>query len=182
VLVANFNYDLPLGRNLKGASGTLLQGWQINSIVSVTSGVPFTVENSANLDRDRDRAFGASRPNLLAGRSNNPVLGGPDRYYDSSAFQLQDPGFYGNLGRNTLFGPGLATWDFALIKNIALRSEERKVQFRAEFFNLLNHANFNLPSNALFLTADGAPSGSAGRITQTVTTSRQIQFGLKFTF
>jgi hypothetical protein len=85
-------------------------------------------------------------------------------------------GFYGNLGRDTLIGPGLATWDLSLLKDTRLR-ENLNLQFRAEFFNLLDRANFNTP-NAVVFTPSGV-SPTAGVITSTSTTSRQIQFGLK---
>ena len=80
-------------------------------------------------------------------------------------------------GRNTLLGPGLASLDVSLFKTTQL-SERWKLQFRAEFFNVLNRANFSFPS-LIVLTTSGAPSPSAGLITSTATTSRQIQFGLK---
>ena len=85
-------------------------------------------------------------------------------------------GFYGNLGRDTLIGPGLATWDFSVLKNTSLR-ERLNLQFRAEIFNLLDRANFNTPSLIVFTPA--GLSGTAGAITSTSTTARQVQFGLK---
>jgi hypothetical protein len=75
-----------------------------------------------------------------------------------------------------LTGPGLATWDFSAFKDIRLR-ERLNLQFRAEFFNILNRANFNTP-NAVTFTPTGV-SPTAGLITSTSTTSRQIQFGIK---
>ena len=89
-------------------------------------------------------------------------------------------GYFGNLGRNTLTGPGLATLDFSLLKNLNL-SETKRLQFRAEFFNLFNHANFALPDFDPFLS-NGTRDSRAGKITSTNTTARQIQFGLKFIF
>ena len=92
---------------------------------------------------------------------------------------LQPPansGFYGNLTRDNLTGPGLATWDFSAVKNTAIH-ERLSLQFRAEIFNLLNRANFNTP-NLIVFTPTGV-SGTAGAITSTSTTARQVQFGLK---
>ena len=106
------------------------------------------------------------------------VTGNPAQWFNPAAF-LQPPansGFYGNLGRDTLNGPGLATWDFSALKNTAV-SERLTVQFRAEIFNLLNRANFNTP-NLIVFTPTGV-SGTAGAITSTSTTSRQVQFALK---
>ena len=94
---------------------------------------------------------------------------------------LQPPpnsGFYGNLGRDTLIGPGLATWDFSPSRTPASRG--LTLQFRAEIFNLLNRANFNTP-NLIVFTPTGV-SGTAGAITSTSTTARQVQFGLKLLF
>src|SRR5262249_25074182 len=112
--------------------------------------------------------------------SSNPILGGPDKYFDVNAFSLPAAGFYGDLGRNTLTSPAFANLDFTLIKIVPVR-ENWKLDFRAEFFNFLNHANFGLPSNTIF-NANGTVQGNAGRVRNTVTTSRQIQFGLKLLF
>ncbi len=119
-------------------------------------------------------------PNLRTGANNNPILGGPDRYFDPQVFELPPAGFYGNLGRNTTIGPGLVNLDFALAKNFPLH-EEARLQFRVETFNLFNRANFAIPQRRV-LTATGATIGNAGRITSTTTSSRQIQFALKLTF
>ena len=93
---------------------------------------------------------------------------------------LPAKGFYGNLGRNTLRAPGLTTLDFALVKNFNL-AKERLLTFRAEVFNLLNHPNFGLPNLVVFTSA-GAIAGNAGAITTLNTASRQMQFGLRFSF
>jgi hypothetical protein len=86
---------------------------------------------------------------------------------------------FGNLGRNSIFGPGLSDWDFSATKDTYI-TESINVQFRAEFFNIFNHANFQSPlSNATVLNQNGTPTAGAGVITATTTTSRQIQFGLK---
>jgi hypothetical protein len=179
----NSTYELPFGQSLSGAAAQLLKGWQVNGIVNVTSGVPVSIENTAALNRSRDLSTGsASRPNLVAGRSNNPVLGGPDKYYDVSAFQMQDAGFYGNLGRDTLIGPGFGTVDFAVVKKFFTMKENLNIQFRAECFNLLNRANFDIPDRIAFNNANGVSNATAGRIVRTTSSSRQLQFGLKITF
>jgi hypothetical protein len=108
------------------------------------------------------------------------VLGGPDRYFDPSAFELAPAGFYGNAGRNTLRGPGFANVDLGVVKVIPV-TERVKVDFRGEFFNLFNRANFGLPEGNIFST-NGTVRGAAGRIRDTTTTSRQVQFGLKVLF
>jgi len=106
------------------------------------------------------------------------IFGTPNQWYNPAAFLAppNNSGFDGNLGRDTLIGPGLATWDFSLLKATPIR-ERGNVQFRAEFFNLLNHANFNTP-NAVVFTPSGV-SPTAGVITSTATSSRQIQLALK---
>jgi hypothetical protein len=115
-----------------------------------------------------------SNPNF----TGNPIFGKPAQWFNPAAF-LQPPtnsGFWGNASRNNLNGPGLATWDFSTIKNTNL-SERLTLQFRAEIFNLLNRANFNTP-NLIVFTPSGL-SGTAGAITSTSTTARQVQFALK---
>jgi len=110
-----------------------------------------------------------------------PSFGGPLPAGDLRCFNLR-----GNVGRNTLIGPGLTNLDFSIFKNNYIRriSESFNVQFRAELFNIMNHANFNVPSlgdgNTNILNGDGTPNGSAGLLTQTTTDPREIQFALKF--
>jgi hypothetical protein len=109
------------------------------------------------------------------------ILGKPSQWFNPAAFlapanTAANGGFYGNVGRDTLIGPGLATWDFSTLKDTRIR-ERLNLQFRAEIFNLLNRANFNQP-NAIVFTPSGV-SPTAGVITSTSTTSRQVQFGLK---
>lgn len=176
-LVSNLTYDLPW-QNSTRAMARWVGGWQVSGIVTLTDGMPFTALTGFNQSRDK-ASFVSDRPDLVPGRSN-PVSGGPDRYFDPTAFALQTPGFYGNAGRNTMIAPGLANLDLTVAKIIPVR-ENLKVDFRAEFFNVLNRANFGLPSNTIF-NSNGAIQGNAGRISSTVTTSRQIQFGLKLLF
>ena len=106
------------------------------------------------------------------------ILGTPSQWFNPAAF-LAPPansGFWGNASRDSLSGPGLATWDFSALKDTTLH-ERLTLQFRAELFNLLNRANFNTP-NLIVFTPSGV-SGTAGAITSTSTTSRQVQFALK---
>ena len=126
---------------------------------------------------------GRRRPDLIPGESNNPVLGGPDRYFDLSSFTPAPNDRYGNVGRNTLIGPGFANVDFSLVKNFPVPrvSEEFNIAFRGEFFNVFNRANFTLPRTTAF-SSSGRADSRAGRITETVSTSRQIQLGLKMTW
>ncbi|MBI4483280.1 MAG: TonB-dependent receptor [Acidobacteria bacterium] len=179
-LNVNFSYALP-GSQLTGLGGKLLGGWQTNLILTLASGSFFTVQTGTNA---RTGLIGTGRrPDLIPGKTNNPVLGGPDRYFDRSSFQPPDPQLWGTLGINTVHGPGVATFDFSLVKDtpVSRISEDFKIQFRFETFNLLNRANFATPSRTVFDGA-GRPVGTAGRINETTTTSRQLQFGLKVLF
>ncbi len=183
-LTFNWTYDLPFGRSLGGVRGALLKGWQLNNITSIRSGTPFTVRLGFNRSGNLNiTSFSMhERPNLKPGYSNNPILGGPDRYFDVNAFELPPVNQRGNLGRNTLIGPGTVAVDAALSKSFSL-GEDRALQFRTEVFNLSNRPNFAVPSGRIvFTNAAGAIAPTAGRATSTVTTSRQIQFGLKLTF
>jgi len=98
---------------------------------------------------------------------------------------LQGAGFLGNLGRNTLAGPGFFDVDMALARNLRI-TESMLVELRVEGFNILNHPNFGLPGQLLFSGIDqsgnGIPNPTAGQITQIVGTARELQFALKFRF
>ncbi|MGH9786822.1 MAG: hypothetical protein ACRD88_21850, partial [Terriglobia bacterium] len=199
-LTVNVTYDLPFGAGLSGAGKHLLAGWQINVMPSLRTGFAFTA--STAIDRSGDGQAGAGdRPNLAPGGSNNPTSGTTtgcpgvpsgqlqtvERYYDPCAFVLPDQGTYGNLGANTIIGPGFVNFDLALHKTFDF-TERVNLQFRGEFFNLFNTPNFGDFARSIFRSATGGPggtplyNGSAGRILATINTSRQIQFGLKLSF
>ncbi|OLE88085.1 MAG: hypothetical protein AUG08_09965 [Acidobacteria bacterium 13_1_20CM_2_55_15] len=184
-LTFNWTYDLPFAKNSRGVARALFKGWQMNNITFVNSGAPFTAQisgynRSGNLNTTN---FSLNeRPNLKPGRSNNPILGGPDRYWDVTAFELGPLNQRGNLGRNTLIGPNLVNVDVSLVKSFDI-AEGKSLQFRAEAFNVPNHPNFAAPSlRTAFTNASGVPSPTAGVISSTVTRPRQIQFGLKFMY
>jgi Carboxypeptidase regulatory-like domain/TonB-dependent Receptor Plug Domain len=181
--VISGTYDLPLGHGrqyLNGLSGfrnAMAGGWSVNSIVTVQSGFPFTPQLSYNPSNNGD-SRNPVRPFLNPAFSGPVILGTPAQWFNPAAF-LAPPagsGFYGNLGRDSLTGPGLATWDLSFLKNTTIR-ERLTLQFRAELFNLLNRANFNTPNSIVFTPAGLSPT--AGVITSTSTTARQVQFGLK---
>jgi outer membrane receptor protein involved in Fe transport len=187
-LTFNWTWDLPFARSKAGLAGALFKGWQLNNITTIRSGHPFTVQlgfnRSGNLNTTSFSMH--ERPDLKPGCSNNPILGGPDRYWDVNCFQLPPVNQRGDLGRNTLIGPGLVSVDVSLVKSFEL-GRGRQLQFRAECFNLPNHPNFAIPAGRIAFTGvnpDGTPivAPTAGRISSTVTTSRQIQLGLKLTF
>jgi hypothetical protein len=178
---------LPTNSSWKGIKDTLLNGWQVTGIWTARSGFPFGVV--LGFDRANDASVDdvAQRPDLVTGRTAaSAITGDPNHFVDATAFRLQPPGFYGNAGRNILNGPDLKTVDVGLFKNTNI-TENVRLQFRAEVFNLLNRANFALPDNQTVFSNDdgqgnGVVPGNFGQITRTVTTSRQIQFGLKFQF
>jgi hypothetical protein len=183
VAVINATYALPFGHGQHfagGASGpanAIISGWTVNSIVTLQGGFPFTPQLSYNPTNSGDTR-NPVRPFVNPAFTGPVILGNPNQWFNPNAF-LAPPnasGFAGNLGRDTLAGPGLATWDFSILKEMPIR-ERTKLHFRAEFFNILNRANFNTP-NAVVFTPTGV-SPTAGIITSTSTTSRQIQFGLK---
>ena len=197
VFTANGKYRMPWDHLLSsGVARALLGGWEINSIGRATTGLPFVIGAGFNVSRNR-HVLAADRPDLNPGFSNNPSsgttagctgvragqeLGTPNLYFDPCAFSLPLAGTYGNLGRNTGIGPGVFNVDFGLVKNTALPWREgMNLEFRAEAFNLLNHANFRLPGSALFQSS-GARNANGGRITGTATSNRQIQFGMKLIF
>ena len=168
--VVSASYALPFGRR------SLAGGWTVNSIVTLQGGFPFSPLLSYNPSNNGDTR-NPVRPFVNPAFTGPVILGNPNQWYNPAAF-LAPPtasGFYGNLGRDTLSGPGLATWDLSLMKDTKL-GEGVTLQFRAEAYNLLNRANFNTP-NAVTFTPSLSPT--AGLVTSTSTVSRQMQFGLK---
>jgi hypothetical protein len=182
LFTSNFVWDLP------GPNGhAILGGWQFNGIVTLRSGVPFTPALGATNWSRSGNVSGQDRPNLKPGVAlDDVVLGGPDHYFDTSAFVLGPPGFFGNAGRNTLTGPGYAMTSVSLVKNtrIGALGAGGRVQLRLEVFNLMNRPNFATPDRIVFaaVTANEAPLATAGRITRTITSSRQVQLGIKVLF
>ena len=182
VFQANFVWDLP-GRDASAVFG----GWQFNGIVTLRSGVPFTPALGATNWSRSGNTSGEDRPNLAPGVNlDNVVLGGPDKYFDPAAFTLPAPGTFGNAGRNILTGPNYAMTNVSLVKNtkIGALGSGGQLQLRFEMFNLLNRANFATPDRVVFAAAavGEAPLSTAGRITRTVTSARQVQLGVKLLF
>ena len=183
VAVISGTYALPLGERQRflgrasGFSNTLASGWTANSILTLQSGFPFTPELSYNPSNNGDsknpvRPF--ANPTFTGAR----IPGTAAQWYNPSAF-LAPPsgsGFYGNLGRDSLTGPGLATWDMSMLKDTSIH-DRLALEFRAELFNLLDRSNFNTPNLVVFTPSGVSPT--AGVITSTSTTSRQVQFALK---
>jgi hypothetical protein len=168
-----YTYDLPCPR---GRWSGLFRGWQSNGVWTFQTGRPLTVALLSDFDNSNTGrsalGFGAGdRPNRIAdGRLDTRS---PERWFDTGAFALPAYGTFGNSGRNILDGPGLAAINLSLLKNTMV-GDNWSIQFRAEFFNLLNHTNFDLPD--IFF---GSPT--FGRI-QSAQAPRRIQFGLKLLF
>ena len=190
VAVINAVYELPFGHgqmfasDMSGWSDRLVSGWSINSIITAQSGLPFTPQLSYNPSRNGD-SKNPVRPFINPGFSGPVILGKPGEWFNPNAFLTESNaatmnGFCGNLGRDTLIGPGLATWDFSVLKDTPVR-ERLSLQFRVEIFDILDRANFNTPNLILATLSGTTPvaNPAAGAVTSTSTTSRQIQFGLK---
>ena len=185
-LTFNGSWDIPAFRDSSGALAAIFKGWQLNNITTLRSGHPFTVQlgfnRSGNLNTTGFSMH--ERPDIVPGCE--PVLGGPDRYFDISCFAMPAVNTRGNAPRNSVIGPGLVSVDLSLVKSIGMGGA-RHMEVRLEAFNLTNRANFAVPSGRTVFTgvnADGTPAIAPtwGRITSTVTTSRQIQLGAKFVF
>ena len=198
----NATYDLPFAKNSHGIVKTVVAGWQSNLILTLRAGVPFNIPSgyigTDGLGRSRS-GLGAptpgDRPSLApgatiqtsgttagcAGVAAGQKLGTPSLWFDPCALVLPPAGTFGNLAKNAVIGPALANVDFALKKQFDL-TERTNLQFRAEVFNVFNHPNFGNMITPIFSGSTGARNGSAGRIIDTATTSRQIQFALRVAF
>jgi hypothetical protein len=185
-LTFRYTWQLPFGAGrMIGGSATgvldkVISGWSLSGLNAIQSGLPLTPYDGFNRSNNGNSAGPGDRPDLVPGCSNNPVTGSPSEWFNVNCFALQPAGFYGNLGRNTVNGPGIVSMDIALLKSMPIK-ERSRLEFRAEFFNFPNHTNFGVPNITLF-AADGTRNPSAGRIFTTTTTSRQVQLALKFIF
>ena len=186
-LTGTFIWDIPGPKS--GVASYLAGGWKLGTILTTTSGSPFIVTTGGGgdpLNTGYNGDFSMDFPNLVAGC--NPIHGGVN-YLNTSCFALPpavaNGVLVGNSGRNRFYGPGIKTVDFSAFTNIRL-AENLKLQFRAEFFNILNHTNLAAPNflndsnNSVAFDSGGNPiANSAGVLASTSTTSRQIQLGLK---
>ena len=161
-----------------------LSGWQVGGIYQISSGLPFTPKIGGDpLGLKSSNPFDFPDRISAPGCESAVNSGNPVHYINTQCFSFPNPATrMGNAGRNSLIGPGLSNFDFSLLKNNYIKriSESFNIQFRAEFFNVLNHPNFAPPvaNNTLF-SANGVAVTTAGLITRTSTSSRQLQFALK---
>jgi hypothetical protein len=175
--VSSVLYDLPIGRGRRvnianSVLNAVIGGWQVNTIVTVRSGQPFTPSlgvSSANT--------GDPRPSLLRDGNLPTDRRSIQNWFDKTAFYSPAPYLYGNAGRNILFSPGATNVDFSTFKRFSLSRlrESSELQVRAEFFNFFNHPQFDTPNSRVDI-AQGAA------ITSLSTPMRQMQFGIKLLF
>jgi len=188
-LAMNYVYELPFFKNRGGAAEAILGGWQLNGTISYHTGAhwePFCHGSRGSCDYNND--FEANdRPDssiaAFSGATHDMWAngwGGKFCYNDvGCVFQKPAPGNTGTLGRNTFTGPGFTEWNPSLFKNIKI-SERMQLQFRAESFNVLNHANFKLPG-AEDQYHDSVRDTTFGQAGGTFN-ARNLQFGLKLSF
>jgi hypothetical protein len=178
-LVANGMYELPLLAKSSRVGKAILGGWQVNTIVTVNSGSPFTVYDSRNVSLQAPippvAGTFASRPDQVSSCVDGPHT--VQQWIRPASFRRLDAvaeaGRFGNEGRNTCRGAGIANVDLSLMRNFAV-TERVKLQFRAESFNALNHPNFGLPVNDL-------ASPNFGRVLE-AGSPRLLQFALKLLY
>jgi hypothetical protein len=181
--VLSYQWSLPWWRQPKGLVQQVLGNWQVNGIVTAMSGTPFTVfdgnDFSVQGSAPEISGFFSNRPNVVAGQNPNDGPQTTSEWLNPNAFQriTQNPNSpvqqFGSAGRNIAQGPGFADWDFSLFKNMRV-TESKEFQFRAEFFNIINHPNFHNPDSDI-------NSKTFNQILE-AQPPRLIQFALKFLF
>jgi hypothetical protein len=190
--VASVLYDIPVGKGRRlditnSVLNGIVGGWQTGGILTLQSGVPGTlsiggVDNASTSDGGYDRPIATGVSPYLS----NPT---PSRWLNPAAFVEAPPGFFGNVGRDTITGPGIANIDFEVHKQFKMPySEHHYLQFRLEAFNVLNHPNLQMPALNILsgATFAGQPGTNAhqnfGVVSATSTSMRQVQLGLKYSF
>jgi hypothetical protein len=170
--VASYIYEFPFFKNDKGAASYVLGGWKLNGIAALQSGYPFSVIDTGDPSRDtvadNDRTNVIRNPNLPNGQRTT------GRWFDTGAFVRFVPPGFGNAARNIVEADGIINFDMGLTKDFKL-SEQRRIEFRWEVFNVFNHPNFGTPVNDF-------NAASFGQVLKTSTPERQMQFGFKFLF
>jgi hypothetical protein len=186
----NGTWELPFSHVLPAnpAARQLVDGWSLSGIATLQSGFPLSPQLGYNPTGNGDTR-NPVRPDRTPGFSGPLYAKTVQQWFNPAAFSAPDSGTFGNVGRDTLTGPGLSELDLSLAKSTTIH-ERLRAQFRAEFFNVLNHSNFTTPNPVVYSsgptpktpTAEATVSPTAGVISATATTSRQIQFGLKLLF
>ena len=166
-------YNVPFGRSLTGFRAAAVKGWQVNTIATWQTSLPFTVM-SATPSANLGPTINYDRPNRISsGVLSNPTI---DRWFDTSAFAAQTFGTLGNEGRNTLFGPHTKRVDISLFKEFPIR-ERLRTQFRAECYNISNTPAFAGPANMFGQAGFGQIVGTIPGVG-----ARVFQFALKMLF
>jgi hypothetical protein len=183
-------YQLPFGKGQRfmtggGISNVLFGGWEFGTLLNVQTGFPLTITTG----RDQSNTgAGFDRPNNVAGQVATLDRGDRtiNRWFNTDAFVIQPFGTHGNVGRNTIIGPGIIQWDASMLKSFRF-TESKSLQFRFEAFNAANHPNWGNPGTGQpkEIRADGTvvpANANFGRITGMRGAMRQLQFGLKLIF
>jgi hypothetical protein len=184
-LEVNFTWGFGTPKWTSGFTAWALGGWQVGGVFEASTGVPFTPGFAGDTLGLKSTDPNIDVPNLSGGSGCGSLVnfGNPIHYIKTQCFTVPNPiTLRGNLGRNTLIGSGLLNFDFSVFKNNYVKriSDTFNVQFRAEFFNILNRANFSPPlDNRNIFDSSGNPIANAGLITSTQTPSRQIQLAVK---
>ncbi|MGH9628824.1 MAG: TonB-dependent receptor domain-containing protein, partial [Bryobacteraceae bacterium] len=172
-------YDLPFGRgqaflsNVRGPAAWLAGGWQLNGILQLQTGYPFSVTVAG--DRSNTGVFATQRPNRTGHGILDSEERSPERWFDTSAYEINPVNTFGNAGRNTVVQDGSRTLDLSLFKNNRFGTDGRfNIQFRAEAFNVLNAVNFDRPGSSI--------NGENFGVVTDAGLSRELQFALKFIF
>jgi hypothetical protein len=190
----NGTWELPVGKgravfaNASSLTQDVIGGWSLSGIATLQSGFPFSPQLGYNPTGNGD-SRNPARPQLNPNFHGKLYSRTQQSWFNPDAFAAPYPGTFGNTSRDSLIGPGLSNVDLSLSKSTTIR-ERLRTQFRVEYFNVLNHSNFTTP-NAVVFSAGPTPakpntavalSPTAGVVTATATTSRQLQFALKFLF
>ncbi len=186
---ASVTYDLPFGKGKRfgsswsGPIDTILGNWEVDVIQRVLSGFPIFMVNSNNQSgvNFQQNAASTNRPDqTCSAQSKHPTL---TEWFNTSCFTATAPGELGNSSRAPVSGPDFVNTDFSVIKHFKLPFREgMRIDFRSEFFNVFNHAQFGLP-NSDISTAFGSPNSALfGKINSTVNNPRVVQFALKLSF
>lgn len=204
-IAINYFYTFPSlrgGGTLSRVLSPIFGSWRLGGIVNFRTGTATTIKINV---RRAGYLFAATRPNLRPGQSNNPThgvssgcndpvtgalavpagqsIGTKNILFDPCAFSVPEPGTLGNVGRNTVFGSSVFTTDMSLQREFSL-GNSRRLQFRAELFNVMNQTNLRPPgaSGTVVFTGPGRFNAQAGHYFGTAATSRQIQFALRLSF
>ena len=177
-------YELPFGTGhhflpgVTGLTGKLVSGWQLASLAIFHTGIADTVYIGTNTYGNGN--FTNQRPNAVSGVSEYPANQTITNWLNPAAFSMPASGTFGNVGRNTIFGPGFAQADLSLVKETRI-SESSHLEFRAEFYNFVNHPNFAEPNTTFGTTAFGQIFSTFGS-TLGIGTARQLQLAMKLYF